>query len=313
MNTNPDTTVKLQVYTEPNPVSETRKFKRIYVCLGALKTGYMAGRREMLGVYGCFLKGPFPGQILIAVGLDSNNGIYPVAYAVVEAENTSSWTWFLECLGEDLNLDASCNYTFISDRQKGAIPAIAKVFPQAEHRWCLRHIHENMKLQWRGDECRDHLCNCADATTNIHFVSGKARSLQCIGLDHIFSGRAHSECLLNNLCEVFNSKLEEGRDKPIITCLEPKKKRRRAADEPKNQTRKLSRKFLTVTCGKCHNKGHNSRTCKGQGGPRQRTVGGSSQVSVGTSSQGVGGSSQQGVAAARARQKIPFQRPRARG
>ena len=81
----------------------------------------MAGRREMLGVDGCFMKGPFPGQILTAVGFDSNNGIYSVAYAVVEAENTSSWTWSLECLGEDLNLDASCNYTFISDRQKVCI------------------------------------------------------------------------------------------------------------------------------------------------------------------------------------------------
>ncbi|KAL4582039.1 hypothetical protein LXL04_006576 [Taraxacum kok-saghyz] len=93
----------------------------------------------------------------------------------------------------------------------------------------------------------------------------------------------------------------------------PKKKRRRAADEPKNQTRKLSRKFLTVICVKCHNKGHNSRTCKGQGGSRQNGLGASSQGGVGSSSQGVGGSSQQGVAAARARQKIPFQRPRARG
>lgn len=35
-----------------------------------------------------------------------------------------------------------------------------------------------------------------------------------------YSGRAHTDCLLNNLCEVFNSKLDEGRDKPIITCLE---------------------------------------------------------------------------------------------
>lgn len=26
--------------------------------------------------------------------------------------------------------------------------------------------------------------------------------------------------LLNNICEVFNSKLVEGRDKPLITCLE---------------------------------------------------------------------------------------------
>ncbi|CAI9299606.1 unnamed protein product [Lactuca saligna] len=36
----------------------------------------------------------------------------------------------------------------------------------------------------------------------------------------VIQGRAVSNMLLNNLCEVFNSKLIEGRDKPLITCLE---------------------------------------------------------------------------------------------
>ncbi|XP_023733098.1 uncharacterized protein LOC111880918 [Lactuca sativa] len=36
----------------------------------------------------------------------------------------------------------------------------------------------------------------------------------------VFLGRAVSDMLLNNLCEVFNSKLIEGKDKPLITCLE---------------------------------------------------------------------------------------------
>nr|KAJ0200428.1 hypothetical protein LSAT_V11C600331130 [Lactuca sativa] len=35
-----------------------------------------------------------------------------------------------------------------------------------------------------------------------------------------FTGRAISDMLLDNLCEVFNIKLIEGRDKPLITCLE---------------------------------------------------------------------------------------------
>ncbi|KAL4572319.1 hypothetical protein LXL04_019091 [Taraxacum kok-saghyz] len=35
-----------------------------------------------------------------------------------------------------------------------------------------------------------------------------------------FTGRAITDILLNNLCEVFNSKLIDGRDKPIIGCLE---------------------------------------------------------------------------------------------
>ena len=51
--------------------------------------------------------------------LDSNNGIYHVAYVVVEAKTTSYWTWFMVLLREELELGANSNFTFISDRQKG--------------------------------------------------------------------------------------------------------------------------------------------------------------------------------------------------
>nr|GEW12577.1 hypothetical protein [Tanacetum cinerariifolium] len=73
-------------------------------------------------------RGPFPGQVLAAVGLDSNNGIYPLAYALVEAESKSSWCWFLQCLGDDIDLHPNSNFTFISDKQKGIIPAIKIVY-----------------------------------------------------------------------------------------------------------------------------------------------------------------------------------------
>nr|KAJ0201834.1 hypothetical protein LSAT_V11C600317580 [Lactuca sativa] len=148
------------------------------------------------GLYGCFLKGSLLGKILIVVGIDSNNGIYLIAY-----------TWFLEYLGDDLDLDASCNFTFVSDRQKGLIPSIEKVYPNEEHRWCLRYIDENMKLQWRGEEVKDHLWTCATRTNLSHF-------------ERAMKELAHSYCLLNNMCEVFISKLEHGMGKPIITYLE---------------------------------------------------------------------------------------------
>ncbi|CAI9261781.1 unnamed protein product [Lactuca saligna] len=35
-----------------------------------------------------------------------------------------------------------------------------------------------------------------------------------------FTGRAHTDAMLNNMCEYLNSKIVEGRDVPIITCLE---------------------------------------------------------------------------------------------
>ncbi|GAA0157695.1 hypothetical protein LIER_14907 [Lithospermum erythrorhizon] len=57
------------------------------------KRGLLAGCRIFLCLNDCFLKGAFKGQILADVDLDAENGIYPVAWAVVEVENTDSWTW----------------------------------------------------------------------------------------------------------------------------------------------------------------------------------------------------------------------------
>ena len=96
----------------------SRVFKRIYVCIGELKEGYKATKREILGLDGAFIKGPHTWQILMAIGIDGNNGIYPVAYAIVEAECKSSWLWFLKNLGDDLEFQPNYHYTFISDRQK---------------------------------------------------------------------------------------------------------------------------------------------------------------------------------------------------
>ncbi|GKD06966.1 mutator type transposase [Tanacetum coccineum] len=134
INQNPGTTVRIDVQKEPNPESMTRTFRRVYVCLGALQQGFRACSREILGLDGCFMSGPRPGQILTAVGVDANNGIYPVAYDIVEAESNASWCWFLNLLGEDIGIEANFNFTFISDRQKGLIQAFASVFPSAEHR-----------------------------------------------------------------------------------------------------------------------------------------------------------------------------------
>jgi hypothetical protein len=118
LRTNPGSTVKIEVEPSTDPGSQKRKFKRIYICLGSLKQGFRAIGRELLGLDGAFMKGPYPGQVLTAVGIDNNNGIYPLSYAIVEAENINSWTWFLKCVGDDLDLSTNSNFTFVSDRQK---------------------------------------------------------------------------------------------------------------------------------------------------------------------------------------------------
>ncbi|GJR72688.1 mutator type transposase [Tanacetum coccineum] len=205
------------------------------------KEGFKACMRQFLGFDGTLMKGPFLGQRLTAVGVDPNNGIYPLAYGIVETKSMKSWTWFLQHLKEDLDLQDNSNFAFISDRQKvlfhkhqGIIPAIAELFPAAEHRFCLRHIHENMKLKWIGAAYKELLWKVVTALTVPYFEKVmdelKAFNKECydwlakIPPNHWarshFSGRAKNDILLNNICEVFNSQLVDGRDRPIISTLE---------------------------------------------------------------------------------------------
>ncbi|KAK4403266.1 hypothetical protein Sango_0695200 [Sesamum angolense] len=95
-----------------------------------------------LGVDGCHLKGPHGGILLTAVSIDPNNNLYPLAYAVVSGETRESWEWFLELLKGDLNVVRDDTYTFISDKQKGLIPAFESVFPAT-------HLHmQKMGPNW---------------------------------------------------------------------------------------------------------------------------------------------------------------------
>ena len=93
-------------------------FERIYICLDACKSGFAKYCRPIIGLDACFLKGDYGGQLMSAIGRDANNQIYPIAYAVVEAETKDSWEWFLHILLEDLRAVNDRCYGFISDQQK---------------------------------------------------------------------------------------------------------------------------------------------------------------------------------------------------
>ncbi|KAL6508652.1 hypothetical protein OROGR_023363 [Orobanche gracilis] len=126
-------------------------FKRIYICWGAMKKAFESGFRKFICLDGCHLKGRNGGILLTAVGVDPNNSLYPIAYAVVEKEKTDTWKWFLEYLQEDLDIpEHATNFTFMSDKQKGLINAVESLFPDAEHIFCVVHLYNNMKIH-HGD------------------------------------------------------------------------------------------------------------------------------------------------------------------
>ena len=58
------------------------------------------------------------GQLLYAVGHDGNENMFPLAIAIVDIEEKSSWKWFLQLLLEDFGKPTETGWVFISDKQK---------------------------------------------------------------------------------------------------------------------------------------------------------------------------------------------------
>jgi hypothetical protein len=93
-------------------------FKSCYFSFDACKRGFLAACRPVICLDGTFLKTQFGGILLTAIGMDPNDCIFPVAFAVVKVEDTDTWTWFLETLKADLIIDNTAGWTIMSDKQK---------------------------------------------------------------------------------------------------------------------------------------------------------------------------------------------------
>ncbi|PQM33050.1 uncharacterized protein Pyn_41137 [Prunus yedoensis var. nudiflora] len=146
--------------------------------LEATKKGFIDALRLVVGLDTCHIKGQQPGQLLSTVGVDPNNSMYTIAYVVAEAENYETWTWFLELLTDDLGIENSNGYVFITDRQKRLIDAVGDMLPNSEHRHCLKHLHSNFILaDHRGLVLKQHMEAAARSTT-IPWFQAKMKKLQ---------------------------------------------------------------------------------------------------------------------------------------
>ncbi|KAK4390303.1 hypothetical protein Sango_2093600 [Sesamum angolense] len=225
----------IMMMTDSDDGNINKKFAKFYVMFNTLRVGFLSGCRPIIGVDGCHLKGPHGGVLLTAVSIDPNNNLYPLAYAIVSGETREAWEWFLGLLKSDLNMVREDAYTFISDKQKGLIPAFESVFPGSDQRYCVRHLHGNMKTAgFKGLAYKSALWNAARATTKSEF---KVRMEEMIKLNErvvdwlsdkppvhwsraFFNTFPKCDILLNNVCESFNSCILEAREKPFLTMLE---------------------------------------------------------------------------------------------
>ncbi|GJS97805.1 mutator type transposase [Tanacetum coccineum] len=188
--------------------------------------------------------------------------------AKVESESLDYWKWFLTQLGDDLELYSNSDFTFITDRHKGLLPAIKTLFPAAEHRYCVRHINQNMNLQWKGGVFKDLLWRAATSTTTVYFDKA---------MDEL---KAYMVINVANCDLLIKTTLLP--PKVVVPVGRPSKKRKRSAGEVETLviSGKIGRKGLQVSCSSCKGKGHNKRGCKANASNQQPSQGNATEVNA---------------------------------
>ncbi|XP_059627528.1 uncharacterized protein LOC132270369 [Cornus florida] len=165
LRTNPGSVVKIQ--TEPTTDENVRRFQRVFICYAAMIADFKQGCRPLISVDGCFLEGPYGGHLLSVVSMDGNGQMFPVAIAVVEFETRDSWEWFMGELIDDVR--PYNDITFIFDRQKGLVETFESTIEGSDHRFCVRHLYENFKLRFKGQQLKIQLWEAAWAYTEADF------------------------------------------------------------------------------------------------------------------------------------------------
>jgi len=85
------------------------------------------------------------GILLAATVVDANGCLFPLAHAVVAAENDDNWLLFLQLLlimvqSHALQSLMDKALVFLSNHQKDLLKVVEDVFPSCPHGYCLKHL-----------------------------------------------------------------------------------------------------------------------------------------------------------------------------
>ncbi|XP_073270433.1 uncharacterized protein [Primulina huaijiensis] len=203
----------------------------MFLAYGACISGYKF-MRKVVAVDETFLKGKYNGVLLVATAQDGEFHQFPIAWGVVDSETVESWTWFMLRLQEMVPDDEEL--VIISDRHQGIISAVANVYKQAHHGYCVWHLSQNIKTKSKQKGATELFMHIAYAYKQSEFDSlysdmrnrypQVAKYLE----EHTSPDKwSRSHCprtryniMTTNGVESINSRLRAERDLPIVSLLD---------------------------------------------------------------------------------------------
>ncbi|XP_057726847.1 uncharacterized protein LOC130942157 [Arachis stenosperma] len=134
----------LALYT----TKEDSSFHRLFLSFHASLHGFQQGCRPLIFLDSIPLKSKYQGTLLAATAADADDGVFPVAFAIVDAESDDNWHWFLLQLQSVLS--TSCPITFVAGSEHRLKDSIAEIFEGSFHGYCLRYLTEQLFRDLKG-------------------------------------------------------------------------------------------------------------------------------------------------------------------
>ncbi|XP_019075492.1 uncharacterized protein LOC100247698 isoform X2 [Vitis vinifera] len=217
---------------------EDSSFHRLFISFHAAISGFQQGCRPLLFLDSTPLNSKYQGMLLTATAADGDDGVFPVAFAVVDAETDDNWSWFLLELKSAVS--TARPITFVADFQKGLKKSLAEIFDNGYHSYCLRYLTEKLNKDLKGQfshEARRFMINDFYAaayasrletfqrcTENIKGISPEAYNWVIQSEpDHwsnAFFGGARYSHMASNFGQLFYNWVSEANDLPITQMVD---------------------------------------------------------------------------------------------
>ena len=212
-------------------VSDNNRFEAIFVMLGSIRAT-LSTLRPFYALDGTHTRSRYNLTLLIAVGIDAEDRILPLAFALVPVENEVWWSWFCKNLVVAFERDLLPSYVIISDRDKGLLNAVELELPGASHAMCCQHIAENIHKKF-GKEYKAPFWQVARAQSQSAFDTAvQALQIASPQVEEYISSIGYQNFALlsfplprfghdtSNIVESINSVWREIRELPPLQLLD---------------------------------------------------------------------------------------------
>ncbi|ESQ50984.1 hypothetical protein EUTSA_v10023014mg, partial [Eutrema salsugineum] len=144
--TNPNTVVDIE--TQPDSLGRNM-FRCMFLSYAASRRAFMHSPQVII-ICGNYLNWRTRSFLIVAEGIDVERQQFPLAFGVLDGDNTSSWKWFLTKLATIF--EDRPELTIFSPRFDFTLQTLSLQFPLAEKAVCIRQLLLNIQQSYRNPE-----------------------------------------------------------------------------------------------------------------------------------------------------------------